>query len=128
MKNKKNKKIKFKLGNNLMVWVMVIIASYYFVQLIPNSLSSKEVNYNQYRQYLLDGEIHYIEYGQNDKITFWLKGDEAGINKFWTGLDKSEKDEWIKYGVSNIEIKPKEGLGLIDIIFNLAPCVIIILL
>ena len=127
MKNKKNKKIKFKLGNNLMIWVMVIIASYYFVQLIPNSLSSKEVNYNQYRQYLLDGEIHYIEYGQNDKITFWLKGDEAGINKFWTGLDKSEKDEWIKYGVSNIEIKPKEGLGLIDIIFNLAPWVIIIL-
>ena len=127
MKNKKNKKIKFKLGNNLMIWVMVIIASYYFVQLIPNSLSSKEVNYNQYRQYLLDGEIHYIEYGQNDKITFWLKGDETGINKFWTGLDKSEKDEWIKYGVSNIEIKPKEGLGLIDIIFNLAPWVIIIL-
>jgi cell division protease FtsH len=127
MKNQKNKKIKFKLGNNLMIWVMIVIASFYLVQLIPNSLSNKEVNYNQYRNYLLNGEIYHIQYGQDDKIIFWLKGDEIGLNKFWTGLDKSEKEDWVIYNVSNIEIKPKEGLSLMDIIFNLAPWVIIIL-
>jgi len=128
MKNKKNQKpIKFKLGNNLMIWVIIVIASFYLVQLIPNSLSDKEVNYNQYRNYLLNGEIHHIEYGQNDKIIFWLKSDEIGLNKFWTGLDKTEKEDWVKYNVSNIEIKPKEGLSLMDIVFNLAPWVIIIL-
>ena len=94
---------------------------------MPNSLITNEVNYNQYRSYLLNNEIHHIQYGQDDKIVFWLKGDESGLNKFWTGLDKSEKEDWVKYNVSNIEIKPKEGLGLIDVIFNLAPCVIIIL-
>ena len=127
MKNQKNKKIKFKLGNNLMIWVMIVIASFYLVQLIPNSLSNKEVNYNQYRNYLLNGEIYHIQYGQDDKIIFWLKGDEIGLNKFWTGLDKSEKEDWVIYNVNNIEIKPKEGLSLMDIIFNLAPWVIIIL-
>ena len=124
---KKNKKIKFKLGNNLMVWVMIVMASFYLVQLIPNSLSNKEVNYNQYRDYLLNGEIYHIQYGQDDKIVFWLKGDEVGMNKFWTGLDKSEKEDWVKYNVNNIEIKPKEGLGFMDIVFNLAPWIIIIL-
>ena len=126
-KNNKNKKIKFKLGNNLMVWVMIVIASFYLVQLLPNTLSTNEVNYNQYRNYLLNGEIYQIQYGQDDKIVFWLKGDEAGLNKFWTGLDKSEKEDWLKYNVNNIEIKPQEGLGLMDVIFNLAPWVIIIL-
>ena len=127
MKNKKNKKIKFKLGNNLMVWVMIVVASFYLVQLMPNSLSTKEINYNQYRDYLLNGEIYQIQYGQDEKIVFWLKGDENGLNKFWTGLDKSEKEDWLKYNVNNIEIKPKDGLSLMDIIFNLAPWVIIIL-
>ena len=127
MKNKKNKKIKFKLGNNLMVWVMIVIASYYLVQLIPNSLSNNEVNYNQYRDYLLNGKIYHIQYGQDEKIVFWLKGDEIGLNKFWTGLDKSEKEDWLKYNVNNIEIKPKAGLSLMDVIFNLAPWAIIIL-
>ncbi len=127
MKNKKNKKIKFKLGNNLMVWVMIVVASFYLVQLMPNSLSTKEINYNQYRDYLLNGEIYQIQYGQDEKIIFWLKGDENGLNKFWTGLDKSEKEDWLKYNVNNIEIKPKDGLSLMDVIFNLAPWVIIIL-
>ena len=127
MKNKKNKKIKFKLGNNLMVWVMIVVASFYLVQLMPNSLSTKEINYNQYRDYLLNGEIYQIQYGQDEKIVFWLKGDENGLNKFWTGLDKSEKEDWLKYNVNNIEIKPKDGLSLMDVIFNLAPWVIIIL-
>tara|TARA_Y100001970_G_scaffold208136_1_gene253625 strand:+ start:713 stop:2626 length:1914 start_codon:yes stop_codon:yes gene_type:complete len=127
MKNKKNKKIKFKLGNNLMIWVMIVMASFYLVQLIPNSLSNKEVNYNEYREYLLNGEIYHIQHEQNDKIVFWLKGDEIGLNKFWTGLDNSEKEDWVKYNVNNIEIKPKEGLGLMDIVFNLAPWIIIIL-
>ena len=127
MKNKKNKKIKFKLGNNLMVWVMIVVASFYLVQLMPNSLSTKEINYNQYRDYLLNGEIYQIQYGQDEKIIFWLKGDENGLNKFWTGLDKSEKEDWLKYNVNNIEIKPKDGLSFMDIIFNLAPWVIIIL-
>ena len=127
MKNKKNKKIKFKLGNNLMIWAMIVVASFYLVQLMPNSLSTKEINYNQYRDYLLNGEIYQIQYGQDEKIIFWLKGDENGLNKFWTGLDKSEKEDWLKYNVNNIEIKPKDGLSLMDIIFNLAPWVIIIL-
>ncbi|MFL2988322.1 MAG: ATP-dependent zinc metalloprotease FtsH [Candidatus Neomarinimicrobiota bacterium] len=126
-KKNNNKKIKFKLGNNLMVWVMIVMASFYLVQLVPNSLSTNEVNYNQYRNYLVNGEIYHIQYGQDDKIVFWLQGDEVGLNKFWTGLDKSEKEDWVKYSVSNIEIKPKAGLGLMDIIFNLAPWVIIIL-
>ena len=60
MKNKKNKKIKFKLGNNLMIWAMIVVASFYLVQLMPNSLSTKEINYNQYRDYLLNGEIYQI--------------------------------------------------------------------
>ena len=127
MKNKKNKKIKFKLGNNLMIWAMIVVASFYLVQLMPNSLSTKEINYNQYRDYLLNGEIYQIQYGQDEKIIFWLKGDENGLNKFWTGLDKSEKEDWLKYNVNNIEIKPKDGLSFMDIIFNLAPWVIIIL-
>ena len=127
MKKDNKKKIKFKLGNNLTIWVMIVIASFYLVQLLPNSLSTNEVNYNQYRSYLVNGEIYHIQYGQDDKIVFWLKGDESGINKFWTGLDKSEKEDWVKYNVNNIEIKPKEGLGLLDIVFNLAPWVIIIL-
>ena len=81
MKNKKNKKIKFKLGNNLMVWVMVIIASYYFVQLIPNSLSNKEVNYNQYRQYLLNGEIHLPHTHIPDKNSFSWGQPKYGLEK-----------------------------------------------
>ena len=127
MKKDNKKKIKFKLGNNLTIWVMIVIASFYLVQLLPNSLSTNEVNYNQYRSYLVNGEIYHIQYGQDDKIVFWLKGDESGINKFWTGLDKSEKEDWVKYNVNNIEIKPKEGLGILDVVFNLAPWVIIIL-
>ena len=33
-KKNNNKKIKFKLGNNLMVWVMIVMASFYLVQLL----------------------------------------------------------------------------------------------
>ena len=126
MKNKNNKKIKFKLGNNLLIWVMIIISSYYLVQLIPNSLSTKKVEYHEYREYLENGDIYYIQYGQDDKIIFWLKDDKSGLNKLWTGLDESEKADWRKYG-AKIEIKPKEGLSLIDVIFNLAPWILIIL-
>jgi len=57
MKKDNKKKIKFKLGNNLTIWVMIVIASFYLVQLLPNSLSTNEVNYNQYRSYLVNGEI-----------------------------------------------------------------------
>ena len=103
MKKKKNKKIKFKLGNNLSIWIAIVIASFYLVQLLPNSLSTNEVNYNQYRSYLLNNEIHHIQYGQDDKIVFWLKGDESGLNKFWTGLDKSEKEDWVKYSLPSFK-------------------------
>ena len=125
MKKKNNKKIKFKLGNNLALWILIILGSFFIVQLLPNSLSSIEVGYNDYREYLESGRIDHIKYGQDDKIIFSLKNDENKIRKYWTGLDESEKDDWIKYG-AKIEIAPKPGLGLIDVIFNIAPWILII--
>ena len=126
MKKKNNKKIKFKLGNNLALWVLIILGSFFIVQSLPNSLSSPvEVEYNDYREYLESGKIDHIRYGQNDKIIFSLKNDENKIRKYSTGLDESEKEDWVKYG-TKIEIDPKPGLGLMDVIFNIAPWFLII--
>ena len=126
MKKKNNKKIKFKLGNNLALWVLIILGSFFIVQSLPNSLSSPvEVKYNDYRAYLESGKIDHIRYGQNDKIIFSLKNDENKIRKYSTGLDESEKEDWIKYG-TKIEIDSKPGLGLMDVIFNIAPWILII--
>ena len=117
MKKKNNKKIKFKLGNNLTLWVLIILGSFFVAQLLPNSLSNIQVDYNEYREYLETGKIDHIRYGQDDKIIFSLKNDENKIRKYSTGLDESEKEDWIKYG-AKIEIESKPGLGLIDVIFN----------
>ena len=126
MKKKNNKKIKFKLGNNLALWVLIILGSFFIVQSLPNSLSSPvEVEYNDYREYLESGKIDHIRYGQNDKIIFSLKNDENTIRKYSTGLDESEKEDWVKYG-TKIEIDSKPGLGLMDVIFNIAPWILII--
>ena len=125
MKNKNNKKIKFKLGNNLTLWVLIILGSFFVAQLLPNSLSNVQVDYNEYREYLETGKIDHIRYGQDDKIIFSLKNDENKIRKYSTGLDESEKEDWIKYG-AKIEIESKPGLGLIDVIFNIAPWILII--
>ena len=125
MKNKNNKKIKFKLGNNLSLWILIILGSFFVVQLLPNSLSNTQVDYNEYREYLEAGKINHIKYGQDDMIIFSLKNDENKIRKYSTGLDESEKQDWIKYG-AKIEIESKPGLGLIDVIFNIAPWILII--
>ena len=92
MKKKNNKKIKFKLGNNLALWVLIILGSFFIVQSLPNSLSSPlEVEYNDYREYLESGKIDHREilinklmkitknvifelYGMNNKQPVW--GDE----------------------------------------------------
>ena len=50
MKKKNNKKIKFKLGNNLALWVLIILGSFFVAQLLPNSLSNVQVDYNEYRE------------------------------------------------------------------------------
>ena len=50
MKKKNNKKIKFKLGNNLTLWVLIILGSFFVAQLLPNSLSNVQVDYNEYRE------------------------------------------------------------------------------
>ena len=61
MKNKKDKnKIKFKLGNNFILWILIVLGSYYVVQLIPDTLSNSEVGYNDYRNHLENGEISQI--------------------------------------------------------------------
>jgi len=125
MKKKNNKKIKFKLGNNIALWVLIILGSFFMVQMLPNSLSDIHKDYTEYRNYLESGKIDYIKYGQDDKIIFSLKDDENKIRKYWTGLDVSEKEDWIKYGVK-IEIEPKPGLGLMDVVFNIAPWLLIL--
>tara|TARA_B110000467_G_C18327522_1_gene490257 strand:+ start:915 stop:2816 length:1902 start_codon:yes stop_codon:yes gene_type:complete len=124
--NKKNKKIKFKIGNNVIIWVLIVIGSFYLVQLMPNSLSQKEVTYNEYRKYLENKEIFQIQYSQDDKVTFILNDDKSGLNKFFTGLRKAEESDWLKFNVSKIKIDGKGGVGLIDVIFNIAPWVLII--
>ncbi len=126
MAKKNNKKIKFKLGNNLALWVLIVLGSFFIVQLLPNSLSNVEVDYNEYKNYLKSGQIDRIKYNKdNYTIIFSLKNDENKLRKYSTGLDESEKEEWLQYGVK-IDIEPKPGLGLIDIIFNIAPWLLII--
>ena len=40
-------------------------------------------------------------------------------------VDESEKEDWIKYG-AKIDIEPQRGIGLIDVILNIAPWLLII--
>ena len=123
-KNKNNKKIKFKLGNNISIWLLIVMGSFFLIQLMPSSINNVEVGYNEYRDYLQNGNIDKITYGQDDKIVFTLK-DENDFKKYWTGLDESEKEDWIKYG-AKIDIEPQRGIGLIDVILNIAPWLLII--
>ena len=60
MKKKNNKKIKFKLGNNIALWFLIILGSFFMVQMLPNSLSNIQVDYNEYREYLETGKIDHI--------------------------------------------------------------------
>ena len=112
MKKKDNKKIKFKLGNNLILWILIVLGSYYVVQLIPDTLSNTEVGYNDYRNHLENGEISQISYGQDKKITFWINNDQT--RKYWTGLDESEKSDSTGESNNSIEIKIKEINNLLE--------------
>ena len=100
------------------------MGSFFLIQLMPSSINNVEVGYNDYRDYLQNGNIDKITYGQDDKIVFTLK-DENDFKKYWTGLDESEKEDWIKYG-AKIDIEPQRGIGLIDVILNIAPWLLII--
>tara|TARA_B100001540_G_scaffold297140_1_gene299479 strand:- start:425 stop:2323 length:1899 start_codon:yes stop_codon:yes gene_type:complete len=127
MKKKNNKKIKFNLGNNFALWVLIILGSFFIVQLLPNSLSNTtDVGYDKYREHLISGEIDHIKYDQdNYTVLYSLKNDENKFKRYSSAIDNSEKDEWLKYGVK-IDFVPKPGLGLIDVIFNIAPWLLII--
>jgi len=127
MKKKNNKKIKFNLGNNFALWILIILGSFFIVQFLPNSLSNTiDVGYDEYRNHLINGEINQIKYDQdNYTVLYSLKNDENKFKKYSSAIDKSEKDEWLKYGVK-IDFVPKPGIGLIDVIFNIAPWLLII--
>ena len=124
--NKKNKKIKFKISNNLVIWILIVFGSFYLVQLMPNSLSKTEVTYNEYRKYLENKEIYQVQYSQDDKLTFILNDDKNGLKKYFTGLRKAEEPDWLKFNVSQIKIDGKGGVGLLDVILNIAPWILII--
>jgi len=123
---KKNKKIKFKISNNLVIWILIVFGSFYLVQLMPNSLSKTEVTYNEYRKYLENKEIYQVQYSQDDKLTFILNDDKNGLKKYFTGLRKAEESDWLKFNVSQIKIDGKGGIGLLDLILNIAPWILII--
>jgi len=127
MKKKNNKKIKFNLGNNFALWILIILGSFFIVQFLPNSLSNTiDVGYDEYRNHLINGKIDQIKYDQdNYTVLYSLKNDENKFKKYSSAIDKSEKDEWLKYGVK-IDFVPKPGIGLIDVIFNIAPWLLII--
>ena len=124
--NKKNKKIKFKISNNLVIWILIVFGSFYLVQLMPNSLSKTEVTYNEYRKYLENKEIYQVQYSQDDKLTFILNNDKNGLKKYFTGLRKAEEPDWLQFNVSQIKIDGKGGIGLLDLILNIAPWILII--
>ena len=127
MKKKNQKKIKFNLGNNFALWVMIILGSFFIVQFIPNSLSNTiDVGYDEYRNHLINGKINQIKYDQdNYTVLYSLKDDENKFKKYSSAIDDSEKDEWLQYGVK-IDFAAKPGIGLIDVIFNIAPWLLII--
>ena len=127
MKKKNQKKIKFNLGNNVVLWILIILGSFFIVQFIPNSLSNTiDVGYDEYRNHLVNGKISHIKYDQdNYTVLYSLIDDENKFKKYSSAIDASEKDEWLKYG-AKIDFVAKPGLGLIDIIFNIAPWLLII--
>ena len=128
MKQKKNKKkLKFKLGNNLMIWFLIIIGLVFFLQTFDLS-SSNEVDYLTFEQHLIERRIESINYTQEDKVEFTLVG---GGGKYWAGLRESQIDNevlnnWEKYGVQQISIAPKPEAGIMDMIFSLAPWILIL--
>ena len=88
-KNKNNKKIKFKIGNNLMLWVLIIMGLIFFFQTFDLS-SSDEVSYDQYRRYLENQQIQKIIYTQDQKVEFFLND---GKTKHWVGLTINQEKE-----------------------------------
>ena len=76
MKQKKNnKKIKFKVGNNLVLWILIVMGLVFFLQTFDLS-SSQKLTYNQYRNYLVNKEIQEIIYTQDQKAKILLKDGE----------------------------------------------------
>jgi len=121
-KNKNNKKIKFKIGNNLVIWLFIVMGLVFFLQTFDLSANNK-VDYTQYRTYLENNQIQSVKYTQDDKVEFFLIGDRT---KYWAGLQESQRDDWTKYGVQKVEEEEKQGMGLMDMIFSLAPWLLIL--
>ena len=126
MKKKNNKKIKFKLGNNLMLWVLIIIGSFYIVNLLPSSSSVKEVTTDEYSHYLEQGQIEKIEWKQSEKIIFSLIGEKT---EYSAGLPEAllndEKEKWDSSGLKwDAQDQPEPGL--FSMIFEFIPWLLII--
>jgi len=124
MKQKKNnKKIKFKVGNNLVLWILIVMGLVFFLQTFDLS-SSQKLTYNQYRNYLVNKEIQEIIYTQDQKAKVLLK--DGGRYHLGLTIDvEKEKKDWITEGVVHDE-ESKEGMGIIDMIFQLAPWLLIL--
>ena len=123
-KNKNNKKIKFKIGNNLMLWVLIVMGLIFFFQTFDLS-SSDEVTYDQYRRYLENQQIQKIIYTQDQKVEFFLND---GKTKHWVGLtinQEKEKQDWLEKNIPHTE-EPRQGMGVMDVVFSLAPWLLIL--
>ena len=98
-KNKKKDNKVFKLvGNNLIIWILIIIGAFTIIDMLPDNNSNK-IDYKEYKQYLNDGKIESIVVNAANQATIKLRSvDGLASKRYIVGLRseliESEEESW----------------------------------
>jgi len=133
--NKNNQKLMKVIGNNLLIWVLIIIMAVSAMQFFASNETSKDITFSKFRELLNEeniesGIIEGRQFKGKLKEPIFVKDDqgkELAINSFTTTLPEvtvEMSNEWTEKGIS-YEFKDMT-LGIMDYLIQFSPWILII--